>query len=457
MDIVAASNMDTRFLRHLLWLQRLILCPLAWVAGGVLLAWHWPLFAARLPSEWLDMKPGTAIGFLLALPGLAIGPVEPNRHRDRAARLAALAILLPAGQGLLGQGLEGVLLLDPWFGDGSQAAAGRMASQTAVFLILLTMALLSGPPRSPRRVLAAELPVLGLLALVLVISAGYVYGAVALFGKTFGSVTSPQTLLCMVLSVTALLIARVRAGYLVTLAGPDIGSRLVRYGLPLVLALPFLIIVGSVELSASGLLSPPYASALVSTLAALLLMAGLVALARRLNALVGALRRASLTDELTQLHNRRAFYLMGEQALLAARRAGRPLTVLFFDLDGLKSVNDRLGHDAGSTLLRDAAMLLRSTFRAADPVARLGGDEFAVVASASADELRPALDRLDAGVIAANAGGRPWPLSLSRGLASLGEAGPDESFDALVARADARMYEAKCLKKAARPPKESTP
>ncbi len=79
----------------------------------------------------------------------------------------------------------------------------------------------------------------------------------------------------------------------------------------------------------------------------------------------------SLDDELTGLHNRRGFYLLGEQALQNARRSGEALTVFFFDADGLKKINDTLGHDAGSELLRDIATLLRTTFRASDIVGRL--------------------------------------------------------------------------------------
>lgn len=447
-----ALTVDPNLMRGLLWVQRVALCSIGLIAGVVLLAWHWPGLALRLPPEWSQMKPGTALAFVLALPGLAMAPNAARSPRRWFARLCALAILLPAGQSLLGQWIAGPLPLDSWFSVEGQGTAGRMAPQAAGFLLLLSAVLQVGPPRPSRRVQVSDLPVVGLMALVLVVLAGHVYGAVALFGQTFGGLTSRQTLLCMALSTTVLLIGRARGGYMATLSGSDIGSRLARYGLPLALALPFLIIVGSVELSASGLLSPPYASALVSTGAALLLLASLLALARRLNEMVGALRRASLRDELTQLYNRRAFYLMGEQVLLTARRTGRPLTVVFFDLDGLKIVNDRFGHEAGSSLLREAASQLLSTFRAADPVARLGGDEFAVVATASSEELRPALDRLDAAVATVNAIGRPWSLSFSRGLASLGEAAADESFDALLARADARMYEAKRAKRAAPKP-----
>jgi diguanylate cyclase (GGDEF)-like protein len=80
-----------------------------------------------------------------------------------------------------------------------------------------------------------------------------------------------------------------------------------------------------------------------------------------------------------------------------ARRNGLSLTVLFFDLNGLKQVNDSSGHEVGSRLLVHAADLLRSNFRSNDVVARVGGDEFAVVTHSSKDELIAALNhRADA-------------------------------------------------------------
>jgi len=92
------------------------------------------------------------------------------------------------------------------------------------------------------------------------------------------------------------------------------------------------------------------------------------------------LRARTIVDELTGLYNRRGFFALGEQTLKLMRRKGRELVVVFVDLDGLKRVNDTYGHERGDELIREAAALLRSTFRDSDIVARIGGDEFAVVA-----------------------------------------------------------------------------
>ena len=78
------------------------------------------------------------------------------------------------------------------------------------------------------------------------------------------------------------------------------------------------------------------------------------------------IRTLSLTDELTGLRNRRGFFLFAEQARRLAVRAGKQAAIVYADVDGLKAVNDRFGHPAGDTLLRQFAGVLTSTFRESD-------------------------------------------------------------------------------------------
>jgi len=168
-------------------------------------------------------------------------------------------------------------------------------------------------------------------------------------------------------------------------------------------------------------------------------------IAQRINVLESALRDSSLLDELTRIHNRRGFYHLGEHLLLKGRRAGDGVSVLFFDIDGLKAVNDSLGHDVGSRLLLEFANLLRSVFRASDVVARVGGDEFAVAMITSQGE-GSALTRLHDAVAAANAtGSAPFQIRYSAGEA-IATPTDDASLAELVARADAGMYETKSAK-----------
>ena len=93
---------------------------------------------------------------------------------------------------------------------------------------------------------------------------------------------------------------------------------------------------------------------------------------------LAALRLAT-TDDLTGLSNRRGFIALAQQALAMCRRAKESACLSFFDIDGLKAVNDRLGHAAGDELIRRFAGVLIHAFRDSDVIARLGGDEFVVL------------------------------------------------------------------------------
>jgi two-component system, cell cycle response regulator len=151
------------------------------------------------------------------------------------------------------------------------------------------------------------------------------------------------------------------------------------------------------------------------------------------------LREAAETDELTGLCNRRGFKLLGEQQLRTARRSGLAVTLLFVDVDGMKQVNDELGHEWGDSLLVDAASVLRTTLRDSDIVARLGGDEF-VALLLDTDAAKSALvrERLEASLTALNnAVRRPYRLSLSFGAVV---ASHTSTLKELLSDADQLMY-----------------
>ncbi len=160
------------------------------------------------------------------------------------------------------------------------------------------------------------------------------------------------------------------------------------------------------------------------------------------------LARQARTDPLTGLLNRRAFLEEAARRMDRLDREGLPGTLIFLDLDRLKQLNDRLGHEAGDAALVLTAGLLRRTFRPADLVARLGGDEFALWLDGS-DELTAAerAERLRTGLPAELAhltAGDPRGMTLSIGIASR-PGGGGEDLESMIQRADQAMYEVKRL------------
>jgi diguanylate cyclase (GGDEF)-like protein len=196
-----------------------------------------------------------------------------------------------------------------------------------------------------------------------------------------------------------------------------------------------------------------YSALLASTVLWLLgtgLIVAMAAAYRQKSLLVARLGELALEDELTGLHNRRGFLMLAEKQLQIAQRTGRPELVLFVDLDGLKRINDELGHEAGDAALRRAAAVLRAAFRASDIIARLGGDEFIVLCPNTAPESGASLlAGLQRFVGEANAGGTaPWQLALSAGTAAFDPQYP-VTLDELIRAADAAMYAAKQKKRQA--------
>lgn len=155
-------------------------------------------------------------------------------------------------------------------------------------------------------------------------------------------------------------------------------------------------------------------------------------------------RGLSLHDELTCLLNRRGFLELGGCEYAGARRDGRPLGVLYADLNGMKSINDELGHEHGDAALRDMAAVLSTVFPAPDLVARLGGDEFVVlVREGDPDAIALRMGRVREAVASFNRRRqRPYKLSVSLGMAAFDVAAP-APLERLLAEADEHMYDQK--------------
>ncbi len=164
------------------------------------------------------------------------------------------------------------------------------------------------------------------------------------------------------------------------------------------------------------------------------------------------LKSLSLTDDLTGLYNRRGFFTLAEQHFKLRRRTKERLMLLFADIDGLKQINDRFGHSAGSQAIIKTGEILSSVFRDSDIIARLGGDEFVVLMiNPSADSDRIVSARLQEKINNFNATGQPYTLSLSFGLESA-DSTSTPSVEEMIAAADKVMYENKRRKQDRQPP-----
>lgn len=157
----------------------------------------------------------------------------------------------------------------------------------------------------------------------------------------------------------------------------------------------------------------------------------------------------SLTDELTQLYNRRGFFALADQALRYARRSGKSCIVIYADLDNLKAVNDRFGHEVGSQMIVDAANIFKSFFRDSDVAGRLGGDEFVVFAQDCSEAGTETIKKRIEEYIAEfnRSGSRPFSLSISLGVAQFDPKSAAVTLEELVAEADRLMYLQKHSKK----------
>jgi diguanylate cyclase (GGDEF)-like protein len=153
------------------------------------------------------------------------------------------------------------------------------------------------------------------------------------------------------------------------------------------------------------------------------------------------LQLLSLTDDLTMLHNRRGFFNCADRQIKLAHRQHSSMLVIYADVDGLKRINDTLGHDAGSQSLTDAAQVLRATFRETDVISRFGGDEFVILAiDAGPDNGAALISRLLSNIGYHNRHAqRPYELSMSVGVVTFDPHGA-LTIDAAITRADQSMY-----------------
>ena len=188
----------------------------------------------------------------------------------------------------------------------------------------------------------------------------------------------------------------------------------------------------------AGDIGPELIWGISSELIFFLIFAGLLLTVRRQ---LDAERALARCDGLTKLANARAFELSLRAERERMVRYNRVVSIVYFDLDNFKQVNDRHGHAAGDELLTIVGQLVMSGIRQVDTGARLGGDEFALVLpETGATGAEMVANRLSYSIVKA-ASERHWPITCSIGCVTF-ESAP-ATIEAMTQTADAAMYRAK--------------
>lgn len=149
-------------------------------------------------------------------------------------------------------------------------------------------------------------------------------------------------------------------------------------------------------------------------------------------------------DELTLISNRRGFLTLAEHSQKVCRRNKISMSMILFDLNKFKPINDNFGHHEGDFALKQFAEVMRSAFRESDVIGRLGGDEFVTMLTDANDEkITMILDRFKTEMDAMNKViNKPYLIEYSAGVACFSH-DTEQSLEEMVAEADAAMYEKK--------------
>lgn len=154
--------------------------------------------------------------------------------------------------------------------------------------------------------------------------------------------------------------------------------------------------------------------------------------------------RLSLTDDVTGMNNMRNFFLLADAQEKLAKRYIRPFAICMIDADGLKKVNDRYGHFAGTMLIQQVGRIITANIRGSDVSARYGGDEFVIMFNETAKkDVISAVERIVSNMASTpfDFEGESISTTLSAGLAGYPEDGED--IRAVMANADEAMYVSK--------------
>lgn len=427
------------------------------VSAVYLLAWWllWrPLVTQPLPPS-LYVMPLSAVVCGLVATGLVLVArgADGTRTRAVAATVVAMAgvVLIEYLLGLQG-GLEQALFLEQAQALLGGATPGRPAPQSALIMLFLGIALWFLASERKYRFDFADLGIGMALFLSFTILLGHLYQARALYHSADGGAVGMslvETLLLLALSVGALSLNP--DGVMASLSRRDASSAAKRRVLPVVVLTP--VVLGLVQYLTVKFQALEFPLALALSVTANIVV--LIALSEWVGRLLARIEEErtghfvaretkakveGMTDTLTGLVNRRGWDRAVAESEARCQREGLNACVIVVDLDGLKRINDTLGHAKGDDFIRRASTALRTAARREDCLARLGGDEFAYLSiNCPPEHAQVVLKRLSQALQKASV-----PASLGYAMRDL--AG---SIGAAFQEADQAMYAHKRARKAA--------
>lgn len=433
------------------WFERLenaSLALLVLVSTLNLAEWLTPSPGWTVLARWLPMRAGSAFAALLGTLCLMYLGTGQTGWRRWISRLLAGGVVL----------LGALTLLNRWFPylpeiareiarTNGLADRSTMSSQGAVGYLLLGLTLATMNARYRITFWLSDALALCTCMVTFTLVSAHFLSEWKVFGSSENVSASGGTLLCLSLLALCTCLRRTEGGIFSIYVGNGNAGKLARLLSPVLLLMPFLREGARARILGVGRMPADFVTALLASMASIISISLLLFLVWRINAMETEINSLALHDELTGLRNLRGFRLLAEQAMRMARRSKVPFSVLFVDLDGLKLINDSLGHDAGSEYIVEAADLLKATFRESDVLGRIGGDEFAVAGQFSRRGIGAIEQKLkEACALANSAPGRKYELSLSVGHATLDDAA-HTTLNELMTGADEAMYKVKRSKK----------
>ncbi|MDE3188682.1 MAG: GGDEF domain-containing protein, partial [Acidobacteriota bacterium] len=333
-----------RLLHSLFFVEQVCLALTVQIGAIALCAWVFPASQRFLPLALLHISPVqalcalfTAISFFLSEPTRSI------RLRALGWSCAALTLLLSGACIFLGYCLlpPGIAQYFPSLAAAPALSAlhgGDPLRSAIVFALLAVISILTSSSAATGKRVADILKV-AVCLLVMNLFWEFSMKLIGALPANSPRSISPEKLVCLALLTYVAVLRESEFPLFRIYLGSSMGSRVARWLLPVLFSLQWIRELVRARLTIHPIFLPFYTTPILASIASLVMITLVLVIALRINRLESSIRDLTLRDGLTGLYNVKGFHLLAESALLNARRAQLPFSVLFIDLDGLKKIN----------------------------------------------------------------------------------------------------------------------